>query len=30
MPTVVFKLFADQGTRQTKRRLYASPFGKHN
>jgi len=34
MPTVVLKLFAGQGTgrtdRQTKRQLYASPFGEHN
>jgi len=33
MPTVVFKLFAGQGTgqadAQTKQRLYASPFGEH-
>ena len=33
MPTVVLKLFAGQGTRQTdrrtKRRLNASPFGEH-
>ena len=33
MPTVVYKLFARQGTGrmdgQTKRQLYASPFGEH-
>ena len=29
MPTVVLKLFAGQGTGQTQRRLYASPFGEH-